>query len=87
MSLKGKINKIMGVTTGDRDQEARGQFQEKTGTDPSRAEQNREKVAVKAQHHDYGDTEAHSDRLPPQKVSHVDRAPTPRRVHRPKRAV
>lgn len=81
MSLKGKINKIMGITTGDRDQEARGQFQEKTGDNPSRMELKREKKAVKAQHHDYGE-----ERVPPQRVAHVDRAPTPRSVHRPKRA-
>lgn len=80
MSLKGKINKWMGLTTGDRDQEALGEFQEKTGTNPTRAELRREKAAVKAQHHDFG------DRTPPQKVAHVDRAPTPRAVHRPKRA-
>jgi hypothetical protein len=80
MSLKGKINKWMGVATGDRDQEARGEFQEETGQDPSQAEQAEAKRAVKAQHHDYG------DRTPPQRVAHVDRAPTPRSVHRPRRA-
>lgn len=80
MSLKGKINKLMGVATGDREQEARGQFQEKTGDNPSPTELQREKTAVKAQHHDFG------ERIPPQEVPHVDRAPTPRKVHRPKRA-
>ena len=81
MTLKGKINKWMGVTTGDRDQEARGEFQEKAGRDPSKAEQRAEKKAVKAEHLDYGEP-----RIPPQRVAHVDRAPAPRSVHRPRRA-
>ena len=78
--LKGKINRWIGVATGDRDHEARGAFQEAVGHNPSESQQENATHAVKAKHHDYG------ERIPPQRVSHVDRAPAPRHIHRPHRA-
>ncbi len=79
MSLKAKLNKWIGVATGDRKQEAVGTVQEQTGGDPkSDREIDHAVKEVKTAHHDYG------QRVPAQKVAHVDRAPTPRRVHRPK---
>lgn len=65
--LKGKINQWLGLTTGDRDQEAKGAVQEEAGHDPSRAEQRAAKRAVKTAHHDFG------ERIPPQDVPHTDR--------------
>lgn len=52
--LKGAINRWMGISTGDREQEARGTVQQRTGHDPSIPEQQRSVHDVKQQHHDYG---------------------------------
>ena len=79
MGLKSKLNKWIGVATGDRKQEAVGTVQERMGREPkSDGEVDRAVKDVKAGHHDYG------QRVPAQEVAHVDRAPTPRRIHRPK---
>jgi uncharacterized protein YjbJ (UPF0337 family) len=65
--LKGKINELVGVATGDREQEARGVVQQSTGREPSPKEKDKAKRIVKAKHHDYG------DRVPPQAVPHHER--------------
>jgi len=65
--LKGKINKWLGVTTGDRKQEAIGTVQQQEGRNPSEREVDKAVKEVKEEHHDYG------ERVPPQEVPHTDR--------------
>ncbi len=65
--LKGKIKEAIAVATGDRDQEAEGYVERRTGREPTDREQERAKRIVKAKHHDYG------DRTPPQRVPHHER--------------
>jgi uncharacterized protein YjbJ (UPF0337 family) len=68
--LKGRINRWLGVATGDRKQEAIGSEQERTGRKPDTEQVDRAVKQVKAGHHDYG------ERIPPQRVHHADRNTT-----------
>jgi len=54
---KGRLNRWLGLTTGDREGEARGVVQERTGHNPDEREQHAATRVVKAQHHDYGEPE------------------------------
>ena len=53
--LKGKVLRNVSIATGDREGEARGQVEEKTGHEPDRDEVREETKKVKASHHDYGE--------------------------------
>ena len=53
--VKGAYNHWIGVVTGDREQEAKGLVQERTGHDPSRVELDRVTRLVRRAHHDFGD--------------------------------
>ena len=65
--LKGKINQWVGVTTGDRGQEAKGVVERTTGREPTSDELAEAERDVKESHHDYG------ERVPPQEVPHHER--------------
>ena len=55
----GKVLKNVSVATGDREGEARGKFEERTGEEPDPKEEREETVRVKASHHDYGERTQH----------------------------